>query len=92
MKREFQSSYMPIILTLIRILVGWHFLYEGFIKLAMGDWTSYHYLMESRWLLSGFFHWITASQAALAVTDFLNVWGLILIGLFLLYILQLSFL
>ena len=81
MKREFQSSYMPIILTLIRILVGWHFLYEGFIKLAMQDWTSYHYLMESRWLLSGFFHWITASPNALAVTDFLNVWGLILIGM-----------
>jgi uncharacterized membrane protein YphA (DoxX/SURF4 family) len=81
MKREDQNAYMPIILTLLRILIGWHFLYEGFIKLAMPDWTSFHYLMESRWLLSGFFHWITANQTALAVTDFLNVWGLILIGM-----------
>ncbi len=47
MKREDQSSFLPIILTVLRILIGWHFLYEGFIKLAMPDWTSYHYLMES---------------------------------------------
>ena len=71
---------MPLILTLTRVLVGWHFLYEGFVKLAMPDWTSYHYLMESKWLFSGFFHWITANPTALAVTDFLNIWGLILIG------------
>jgi uncharacterized membrane protein YphA (DoxX/SURF4 family) len=81
MKREDQSSYVPVILTVLRILIGWHFLYEGFIKLAMPDWSSYHYLMESKWLFSGFFHWITANQTALAVTDFLNIWGLILIGM-----------
>ncbi len=81
MKKENQLNITPIILTALRILIGWHFLYEGFIKLAMPDWTSYHYLMESRWFLSGFFHWITANQTALAVTDFLNVWGLILIGM-----------
>jgi uncharacterized membrane protein YphA (DoxX/SURF4 family) len=81
MKREDQISYLPVILTIIRVLVGWHFLYEGFIKLAIPDWSSFHYLMDSKWLLSGFFHWITANQTALAITDFLNVWGLILIGM-----------
>ncbi len=80
MKREKQLFVAPAILTLVRVLIGWHFLYEGFIKLAMADWSSYHYLMESKWLFSGFFHWITATPAALALTDFLNVWGLILIG------------
>ena len=81
MKRENQVNITPIILTVIRILVGWHFLYEGFIKLALPNWSSYPYLMESKWFLSGFFHWITANQTALAVTDLLNVWGLILIGM-----------
>ena len=80
MKRENQLIVAPAVFTLVRVLIGWHFLYEGFVKLAMPDWTSYHYLMESKWLFSGFFHWITANQTALAVTDFLNVWGLILIG------------
>ncbi|MBA7515261.1 hypothetical protein ES705_07300 [subsurface metagenome] len=81
MKRENQVNIIPIILTVLRILVGWHFLYEGIIKLAAPNWSSYSYLMESKWFLSGFFHWIIASPTALAITDFLNVWGLILIGM-----------
>ena len=81
MKKETQSNLLPIALTVIRMLVGWHFLYEGISKLAMDNWSSYAYLMESKWLLSGFFHWIIAHPAALAVTDFVNIWGLILIGL-----------
>lgn len=81
MKKETQSNLLPLALTVIRMLVGWHFLYEGISKLAMGNWSSYAYLMESKWFLSGFFHWIIAHPTALAVTDFVNVWGLILIGL-----------
>lgn len=76
-----QIGPVPLLLTILRILVGWHFLYEGISKLAITGWSSSTYLMQSKWLFSGFFHWITAHPAALAVTDFLNIWGLILIGL-----------
>ena len=72
---------MPLVLTLLRILVGWHFLYEGISKLSIPGWSSSAYLMQSKWLLAGFFHWIIAHPTALAITDFLNIWGLILIGL-----------
>ena len=71
---------MPIILTVLRILVGWHFLYEGVIKLAADNWSAYGYLFQSRWIFSGFFRWLISNPDALAVADFLNVWGLILIG------------
>ena len=81
MKKQTQSRLLPIALTAIRMLVGWHFLYEGISKLTMGSWSSYAYLMESKWFLSGFFHWIIAHPIALGITDFLNIWGLILIGL-----------
>ncbi len=81
MKENTQSKLLPVALTMIRMLVGWHFLYEGISKLAMGGWSSYAYLMESKWWLSGFFHWIIAHPVALEITDILNVWGLILIGL-----------
>ncbi len=68
-------------LVLLRIGIGWHLLYEGLVKLATPGWTSAAFLAESRWLLSGLFHWIAAHPAVLRVVDLLNVWGLVLIGL-----------
>jgi len=67
--------------TALRVVIGWHFLYEGIYKLALENWSSSSYLMGSKWFLSGFFHWIIAHPTALVVTDFLNIWGLIFIGL-----------
>ncbi len=81
MKEESQLKFLPVALSALRMLVGWHFLYEGIIKLASGSWSSYYYLVQSRWILSDFFHWIMANPTALAVTDFLNIWGLIFIGM-----------
>jgi uncharacterized membrane protein YphA (DoxX/SURF4 family) len=81
MKQDNSSNAPKIILTALRILIGWHFLYEGISKLAMENWSSSAYLMESKWLFSGFFHWIIAHPDLLAITDALNIWGLILIGL-----------
>jgi len=37
--------------------------------------TSAAFLAESRWLLSGFFHWIVAHPLVLRVVDLLNVWA-----------------
>ena len=81
MNNKNQLSLMPLVLTVLRVLVGWHFLYEGISKLGMSNWSSSAYLMQSKWLLAGFFHWIIGNPAALAITDLLNVWGLVLIGL-----------
>lgn len=68
-------------LVVLRIAIGWHFLYEGLNKLFVADWSSYSYLLNSRWIFSGFFHWIANTPALLNIVDFLNIWGLILIGL-----------
>ena len=38
------------ILTLLRIAVGWHFLYEGIDKALSPGWTSGGYLEVSRWV------------------------------------------
>ncbi|MFC2124761.1 DoxX family protein [Bacteroidota bacterium] len=81
MKQETQQNLLPGVMTVLRILIGWHFLYEGISKLAMGNWSSYAYLMDSKWLFSGLFHSIIANPTTLAIMDFLNIWGLILIGL-----------
>jgi len=81
MKAKKQIDLMPLFLTILRILVGWHFLYEGISKLGMSGWSSSAFLMQSKWILAGFFHWIMGNPAALEITDFLNIWGLIFIGL-----------
>jgi len=83
MERLIPNQTSRIIFTMMRIIVGWHFLYEGLSKLMMTNWSSYNYLMESKWFLSGFFHWIIANPNLLRVVDWMNIWGLIFIGLFL---------
>ncbi len=71
------------LLTFLRIIVGWHFLFEGISKLFNPAWSATSYLMESKWLFSGFFHWLIGNTTTLQIVDFLNIWGLILIGTFL---------
>lgn len=68
-------------LVLLRVLTGWHFLYEGLVKLVNPDWSAIGYLLDSGWIFEGFFHSLAANPGVLGVVDFLNVWGLILVGL-----------
>jgi uncharacterized membrane protein YphA (DoxX/SURF4 family) len=68
------------VITVVRIAIGWHFLYEGCVKLFSDHWTSASYLINTRGGLSGFYHWLAASPVRLGVVDFLNIWGLIGIG------------
>jgi thiosulfate dehydrogenase [quinone] large subunit len=71
-------------LVLMRLAIGWHFLYEGGVKVLSGGWTSKAYLMDSGGFCKGFFTWIAGNEVALSVSDFTNAWGLTLIGLSLL--------
>lgn len=74
-----------IFMVLLRFLSGWHILYEGVAKLLNPQWTSAGFLSESQWILSGFADWVTSNSGVLAAVDFLNTWGLIAIGLSLLF-------
>ncbi len=75
------KKHSVYVLTALRILVGWHFLYEGISKLATPGWTAGNYLAGTTWIFSDIFHKIANSPGLMEVVDFLNVWGLILIGL-----------
>lgn len=75
------SRFQTIALVTLRMLIGWHFLYEGLAKLTNPYWTSAGYLAESKGWLSGLFLDIAANPTALTIVDYLNIWGLILIGL-----------
>ncbi len=74
------SRAQTIILLVLRIAIGWHFLYEGVAKLLIPGWTSAPYLQTARGLFAGVFHAIGASPGLLKAVDLINIWGLILIG------------
>jgi uncharacterized membrane protein YphA (DoxX/SURF4 family) len=67
-------------LALLRIVIGWHFFYEGLVKLLYPGWTSAGYLKGSTGPLSGFFHWMGGSDVLVRLADQMNIWGLMAIG------------
>lgn len=75
------SNFQLTALVALRMLIGWHFFYEGLAKLLNPYWTSARYLQESKWWFSDLFISLAGSPGTLGVVDFLNTWGLIAIGL-----------
>ncbi|MBN1480604.1 DoxX family membrane protein [candidate division KSB1 bacterium] len=79
------STPQWIVLVALRMVIGWHFLYEGVAKLFTPGWSSATYLDLSRWIFRDFFQWIVANPGVLKAVDLLNIVGLFLIGLALLF-------
>jgi len=75
------SKWQSNLLVALRVLIGWHMLYEGIYKFVNPEWSSVAFLMESQWIFSGIANWITSSEVVLNTVNFLNTWGLIAIGL-----------
>lgn len=79
---KYKFGHLQMIsLVALRVFIGWHFLYEGIAKQMNPDWSASGYLLQSRGLFAGIFRWIANTQGLLDVVNFLNVWGLIFIGL-----------
>ncbi|MDP6169621.1 MAG: DoxX family membrane protein [Candidatus Marinimicrobia bacterium] len=71
-------------LVALRVLIGWHILYEGVSKLINPYWSSAAYLLDSKWIFSGLAESIVSSPTLLTISDHINMWGLTLVGLCLL--------
>jgi thiosulfate dehydrogenase (quinone) large subunit len=69
-------------LVVLRVLIGWHFLYEGIIKLYNPSWTAKGYLLSAE-LFKPVFQWI-ASESMISIIDTLNIVGLLIVGVSLL--------
>jgi thiosulfate dehydrogenase [quinone] large subunit len=80
MKKSNFSNTQLWALVILRVAIGWHFLYEGISKLLNPNWSSLGYLMDSKGIFEGLFHALAGNATALNIMDFMNVWGLILIG------------
>lgn len=67
-------------LVVLRVFIGWHFLFEGIVKITDPAWTSAGFLRNASWIFAGFFHSLASNPAVLQVVDILNMVGLTAIG------------
>lgn len=63
----------------MRIALGWYFLYAGITKVLDPNWSAAGYLKGAK-LMPEFFTWLT-TPGVLPVVNFLNEWGLTLLGI-----------
>lgn len=75
------TTLQTVGLTILRVMIGWHFLYEGLVKLCTPGWSAKSYLEASVGPFSSMFKALAASETLLQITDVLNMWGLVLIGI-----------
>jgi len=74
------TNYQLFWLVALRVSIGWHFLYEGLVKLTNPNWSSVGFLLDSEGLFSGIFLNLASNPNTLYWVDMLNIWGLIAIG------------
>lgn len=73
------SKNEKISLFLLRLSLGWIFLYSGFTKVTNPEWTAAGFLKGSL-TFPGFFHLFTAPNI-LPTVNFFNEWGQLLLGM-----------
>src|SRR5512138_694399 len=77
----FKNKLVPGFLALLRIVIGWHFLYEGLIKLLDPGWSARTFLEGSRWIFGDVFRWMASGELGLTIVNHANSIGLTLVGL-----------
>jgi thiosulfate dehydrogenase (quinone) large subunit len=68
-------------LVILRVLIGWYFMYEGLAKIMAPNWSSYAYLRDSKGLFAPFFTMLTDHAMIMNLVNWINMYGLTIIGL-----------
>ncbi|MES2953465.1 MAG: DoxX family membrane protein [Patescibacteria group bacterium] len=76
------NSSQKYALFALRITLGWMFFYAGITKVLDSSWSAAGYLAGAK-SFPALFAWF-ASPSVIPVTNFLNAWGLTLLGVALL--------
>ncbi len=79
--RDSYSTAQLSALVVLRVFIGWHFLYEGIAKMMMPDWSAASFLLESKWIFAKLFHAMAMNPVVLDAVNLMNMWGLTAIGL-----------
>ncbi len=73
------NKYQRWSLFLLRVAMGWLFFHAGIVKILKSSWSAAGYLNNAK-AFEWFYHWL-ASPALLPLTNFVNEWGLTLLGI-----------
>lgn len=77
------SRSAMIAITVMRVIVGWHFLYEGIAKLTSSSWSAVGYMRVSRGPFAAFFKWIASQPQLLDNANMITMYGLTIVGVLL---------
>jgi len=72
-----------IAIMVLRVVIGWHFLYEGVSKLTSTTWSAAGYMKASRGPLAEFFRWIASQPHLLDNANLITMYGLTIVGVLL---------
>ena len=72
------TKLQKISLFLLRVSMGWLFFYAGITKVINPEWSAAGFLNNAK-AFSWFFSWV-AGPNLLPITNFVNEWGLTLLG------------
>ncbi|MBI1975136.1 MAG: DoxX family protein [Parcubacteria group bacterium] len=73
------AQFHKVPLFLLRVSMGWLMLYAGVTKILDPNWSAAGYLKGAQ-TFTGFYQWLT-SPSVLPVVNFVNEWGLTLLGI-----------
>jgi thiosulfate dehydrogenase [quinone] large subunit len=74
------SRSAMIAITILRVIVGWHFLYEGISKLTSSSWSAAGYMRASRGPLAALFRGIASNPQMLDNANLITMYGLTIVG------------
>jgi thiosulfate dehydrogenase [quinone] large subunit len=78
-----KKNKIEMSVTILRVLIGWHFLYEGIVKMYNPDWTAFGYLASAQGPFKSIFT-LMANESIIGWVDTLNMVALIVVGITLL--------
>jgi len=73
------TYFQKLSIFLLRVSLGWLFFYAGISKIFKSDWTSAGYIKSAKNFI-WFYEWLL-SPDILPTVNFLNKWGLTLLGI-----------
>jgi thiosulfate dehydrogenase [quinone] large subunit len=68
------------LLVLLRVVIGWHFLYEGYVKLTAKSWSAAGYLAQAQGPAAAWFHHLGQNHSMIHMVNLLNAYGLTIVG------------
>ena len=63
------------VLVILRLLIGWHFLYEGAVKLYSSSWSAAGYLDDSQGLFATAFLYVFPTSHILGLDRLMQRYG-----------------